>query len=89
MKKRIMKIVLILILALILFLPIPTAVYSDGGTRVYSALTYKIVVWNRLIAEVGEDGTLMPADKYQKTSVFFFPNSLKSIDELWKIEKGK
>ena len=51
--------------------------YKDGGTKEYKALTYKIVVWNRLL---GEDST------YHKTSVFWFPNNFKSLDELWVLE---
>jgi len=88
MKKRIIA-VLFLVFAFILsalFLPIPKGSYNDGGTKVFSALTYKIVVWNRLTADVDEDGSGGDARVYHKTSVFWFPYRLKSIDELWKIE---
>ncbi len=61
----------------ILFVPIPTGVYKDGGTRTYSALTYKIVDWNRLTAE----------DLYEATKVYWFPDNLKSIDALWAEEE--
>ncbi|MBO5211864.1 MAG: DUF3221 domain-containing protein [Clostridia bacterium] len=73
MKKK-TAIILIIIGLLILFTPIPTGVYKDGGTKVYSALTYKIVKWNRF-AGVG---------KYSKTKVYIFPNNFKSIDALWE-----
>lgn len=63
---------------LALFLPVPTGTYKDGGTKEYTSLTYKIVVWNRL---VDEDTT------YHKTSIFWIPDNRKSIDELWKIEQ--
>ena len=60
MKKRVVIAVsAILLLALILFLPIPTGKYDDGGTREYSALTYKIVVWNKHIVEVDETGKVL------------------------------
>lgn len=41
--------IVLIILLLILFIPIPSGTYKDGGTRVYTALTYKIVKWKRLI----------------------------------------
>ncbi len=74
MKKKIW-IPIIVILILILFLPIPSGVYLDGGTRTYTALTYKIVNWNRL-------------DGYDETKVYFFPDNFKSLDELWALESG-
>lgn len=76
MKKTIWVIILIL---LVLIIPIPGGIYKDGGTKVFNALTYKIVVWNRLFVE----GT------YHKTSLFWFPNNFKSIDDLWKMEYGQ
>ena len=57
----------------ILFTPIPTVAYKDGGTKVYSALTYKIVDWNRITGE----------SIYSKTRVYFFPNNFRTIDDLW------
>lgn len=77
MKKKtwITIIAAVLVLA-ILFVPIPVGAMRDGGTRVYSALTYKIVDWNRLT----EGST------YEKTRVYFFPDNFKSIDELWELE---
>ena len=74
MKKKIWIIIVVL---LILIIPIPGGRYKDGGTKEYKAITYKIVVWNRLL---GEDST------YHKTSVFWFPNNFKRIDELWGLE---
>ena len=37
---------------LVLFLPIPKGTLNDGGTRVYSALTYKIVWFEYLAANI-------------------------------------
>ena len=45
----------------VLFIPIPRGVCKDGGTREYTALTYKIIDWNRLT----DDGI------YKKTKIFF------------------
>ena len=76
MKKRIVIILIVIGLLAVLFTPIPTGVCNDGGTRVYSALTYKIVDWNRLTGE----------STYSKTRAYFFPENFKSIDTLWEME---
>ena len=76
MKKKIWVPVLILVLLAILMIPIPSGVYKDGGTRVYSALTYKIVDWNRLHG----DGV------FDETKVYFLPKNFSSVDALWKEE---
>ena len=78
MKKKMILLLGSLFVLLALFLPVPTGTYKDGGTKEYTSLTYKIVVWNRL---VDEDTT------YHKTSIFWIPDNRKSIDELWKIEQ--
>ncbi len=88
MKKSII-IGIIVIVLLVLFLPIPKGTCEDGGTREYCALTYKIVVWNKLLAAVNEGGSAGEVYTYHKTSVFWIPDNFKSIDELWKIESGK
>ena len=78
MKKKLWLWILagILVLAL-LFTPIPSGVYEDGGSREYTAFTYKIVDWNRLTT----DG------KYEATKLYWFPNNFKSIDDLWVNEE--
>ena len=63
----------------ILVIPIPTGPYRDGGTREYTALTYKIVDWNRLTGD----------STYDKTKVYFFPYNFKSIDSLWYYEEDE
>ena len=85
-KKIIIPIIIVAALALLLFLPIPQGTYDDGGTREYTALTYKIVAWNKIMVDFDESGQLIPDSRYKKTSVFWYPDSLKSIDELWEIE---
>ena len=49
MKKRVLVILLVVLLLVLLVVPIPMGVYEDGGTREYTALTYKIIDWNRII----------------------------------------
>ena len=87
-KKVLIPIIVIFILALILFWPIPQGSYDDGGTRDYNALTYKIVRWNKIIVELDENGQPIH-DTYRKTSVFWYPDNQKSIDELWQMEMAK
>ncbi len=79
MKKRIWIPILVVAILAILFIPIPTGVYKDGGTREYTALTYKIVDWNRNSDNIS----------YDKTRVYFFPNNFKTIDELGEYEEDK
>lgn len=78
MKKKILILIIVLGALLILVIPVPTAVYKDGGTREFTSLTYKIVDWNRLTPT----GTI-----YKATKVYFFPDNFKSIDNLWYKEK--
>ena len=80
MKKKIWLPIVIIVLLAILVIPIPTGVYKDGGTREYTALTYKIVDWNRLTDSGGI---------YEKTKVYFFPYNFKSIGDLWYYEEDE
>ena len=68
--------VIVIVLLAVLFVPVPSGVYKDGGTRAYTALTYKVVKWNRILGAGGE--------KYTDTSVYFFPKNFQSIDTLWE-----
>ncbi len=81
MKKR-TKILLIIII-LLLFIPVPLGIYKDGGTRDYQALTYRLVIWNRLMEGDRKE------DVYHKVSVYLFPDNFKSIGELWSIEESR
>ena len=83
--KKIKRSIIVILIVLALFLPIPTGLYDDGGTREYSALTYKIVDWNKMIYNDANDSI----EIYENTSVYWFPDNFKSIDELWEIEKEK
>jgi len=67
-------VILLVLLLLVLLIPVPSGTYKDGGTKAYTALTYKIVHWKRLI---GADGV------YEKTRVYPFPLNFSSIDALW------
>ena len=70
MKKKVLAGIMIAVVLAILFVPMPIGPCKDGGTRQYSALTYKIVAWHRL----HDDGI------YKATKVYWFPNNFKSVD---------
>ncbi|MCR4795111.1 MULTISPECIES: hypothetical protein [Ruminococcus] len=77
-KTKIIIVSLVLLIIAVLFVPVPTGAYKDGGTRTYTALTYKVVRWKVLVdAE----------NTYEKTSVFWYPDNFKSYEELWDKEK--
>ena len=73
-KKVIFTVVAVVLFLAILFAPIPQSPYDDGGTREYTALTYKIVDWNRMSVD----------SIYDETKVYWFPDNFKSVDELWE-----
>jgi hypothetical protein len=77
LKKKIIIIIIVSILLIVLFTPFSIKMYKDGGTRTYTALTYKIVRWNKIINA---------NEIYKKTSIYWLPSNFKSIDELWEIE---
>ena len=79
MKQKLWILIVTIVLFAILLVPIPSGICKDGGTRAYTALTYKIVDWNRLTG----DGI------YDKTKGYLFPNNFKSIDQLWYLEEEK
>ena len=74
MKKKLLLLIIPLIL---LFTPVPSPVYKDGGTRAYTALTYKIVRWQRL----QDSGKV-----FKKTKVYPIPLNFLTVDELWEKE---
>lgn len=79
MKKKLWIPIVIVILLAALTVPIPLGVCDDGGTRVYAALTYKVVLWKRPLG----NGT------YEKTRVYPFPNNFRSLDRLWEAESAE
>lgn len=73
MKKKII-IGICIVLAIVLLTPIPIQL-KDGGTKVYTALTYKIVKWNHLY----DNGEV-----YDDTEIYLFPLNFKTTNELWE-----
>ena len=78
MKKKILTSIIVSVVFLaVLFVPIPGGQMKDGGTKVYSSLTYKIVEWNRLYND----------EKYSETKIYFGADAWKSIDDLFAMEE--
>ena len=55
MKKKILKIICWILVALVLLIPIPVH-YKDGGTVSYNAVLYSVTKVHSLIARNGADG---------------------------------
>ncbi|MBR6679639.1 MAG: hypothetical protein IKL59_00090 [Clostridia bacterium] len=79
--KKKLTIILIALVVLILIFPMYRGRIKDGGTKKYTALTYKVIKWHRLIDV--DDGSWT---YYRKTRVYFFPQNLLSTEELWDLE---
>ncbi len=83
MKKKVLIIISAIILVLaILFIPIPKT-YKDGGTKEYSALTYKVVKWN--VLEIDEETET--SSRFKCTKVYGMPDCWKDYDELLEMAK--
>ena len=80
-------IVVVVVVLLMLFLPVNSGTFKDGGTKVYGALAYKVVKWKHLYSDgVDENGNFV-MKLYEKEVVYWLPNSTKSLSELWEMEK--
>ena len=76
------KKIIIAILIIISFIPIPFVSYLDGGTKIYLALTYKIYDWNKIYS-------VAPGGEFDKTRVYILGDYFKDYDELWEKEWEK
>ncbi|MBQ9080128.1 MAG: hypothetical protein IJY27_03565 [Clostridia bacterium] len=88
MKRKILSVVLILcIVVAILFIPFNKVHYDDGGTVKITAIAYCVVKWKTVdVEDISQYRQGEPLPIYQNTCVYFFPNSLKDLDELWEIK---
>ncbi len=76
MKKSTAAILIAIIVIVIFFIPFSKEVYEDGGTQVTTALTYRVVRWNK--------------EGYEPfTRVYLFPKNFEIIDNLWRHELSK
>ncbi len=83
MKKRTVCLLCGILLAFLLT-PFHFSRYNDGGTVKITALSYSVVMWNKLDVSLNEDGTTSD-EFYEKTCVYLFPNNFKKLSELWEI----
>lgn len=77
-KIKIIVIVVIILVLLVLFVPIPEDVNGHGETKVYSAVTYRIVKWDKPLDYAKEESC-----NYKKTKVYFLADRYKSLKKLW------
>lgn len=83
MKKRLIIIIAaVVLLLLVLFVPYRRDTLDDGGSVVYNAVLYKYIRWKGFYTEA-EDGTLIES-KTVRTSIHWFPDNRKTLDELRK-----
>lgn len=75
--RRIIIIICVIAVLGLIFIPIPGESFDDGGTREWTALTYKIVDWNRIT----DSGI------FDKTRIYWGADRLKSVEALWEREK--
>ena len=61
----------IFVLLIILLFP-RVAIYEDGGTKTYSSILYKIIVWH----QINE-----PEGYKEGTEIHLFPNNFKHLDD--------
>lgn len=64
MKKRY---IILVIIALIIILIPKKEIYEDGGTKTYTSLAYKVIVWNQIEGKTG-------------TEIHLFPNNFRHLE---------
>ena len=78
MKTKTKIITIVILLIIILFFPIKS-VYFDGGTKVYSSIMYKYIIWHN-IDSYYEGG-------YKTGREFhFFPSNFKDLDYYYEMD---
>ncbi len=85
-KKTISTMVIVMLVIGLLFIPFPRDPQDDGGSREYTAYMDKIVYWNRLCYTFNPERNEWERTKYTQKKVYWFPNSRKTLEELWRIE---
>ena len=66
-------IIIVIIIVVLLLIPFPLQA-RDGGTRIYNAILYKVVVWHRI------DET-QPGGYKTGIEVHFIPNNFNDLSE--------
>ncbi len=86
MKKKLIGIIIVILVLAMIFVPFRVDTANDGGTKVYSALIYKIVKWSKLYDNSAAGNN---PQFYKNTAVYFVPDKFKDIDLLWEKEREK
>ena len=81
-------VVVCVIVLLVLCVPIPIGPY-ESGTRTYSALLYKVVVWHSNSLWMDKNGKPVEGIPDGTVGIYFFPNNMKKLQELERIEVTK
>lgn len=69
MKHKEMAFGVIVLLGLLLFPRV--AIYEDGGTKTFTSMLYKVIIWH----QINE-----PEGYREGTEIHFFPNNFKHLD---------
>ncbi len=88
MKKKRSRVFLILICVFVIlaFVPFPSGSMEDGGTTVYRAPTYEIVVWNRMVGyarlpdgsitlDVSSSDATFEVGIYRRVAIYWFSDA--------------
>ena len=59
MKKKSKSIWVLIAVIIILVFPVRST-YKDGGTKTYTSLTYKVIIWNQLDGKHGMEKHIFP-----------------------------
>ncbi len=82
--------IVLAILFVIGCIPIPQGPYDGGVARTYTALLYKIVVWDGATTVwIDKDGKTLGGIPEGTVGFYFFPNNFKKLRELESIEFAK
>lgn len=82
-------IVICVILVLILCFPISWGTYEDG-TSVYGTVLFKVVSWGKGNSIwIDKDGNSVEGIPDGTVGIYFFPNNMKKLHELERIEWAK
>lgn len=78
MKKKLIIIATVAIVLIVLFVPIPGDVDGHGDTKVYNAIAYRIVKWDKPLDYAAEE-----TQNYKNTKVYIFADRYKPMEKLW------
>lgn len=78
-KTRIIITIVFILIMLVLLVPIPAGTYNNGEAKVYNAVLYRAIKWNKPLPYATED-----MEDYRGVGVYFLKGRYMSVDELWR-----